>query len=154
MVVIDDPKGFRQYGGDVAAPVFKEIADKIYAQDLEMHRRLPSRNHNDEVFPVVKAGHAEDLQYLCDEMQVAHRARPGEEWAAASLNGKTIFWKGRVTPVNQVPDVRGMTLRDALYLLENKGLEVSWEGQGRVIEQSQSPGSSLVEGSRILLKLQ
>jgi hypothetical protein len=49
MIVIDSPKGFRQYGSNVAAPVFKEIADKIYALDLELHdtfhaQAMPSGN--------------------------------------------------------------------------------------------------------------
>ena len=37
IVVIDDPKGFQIYGSDVAAPVFKEIADRIYALEIDMH---------------------------------------------------------------------------------------------------------------------
>ena len=52
-----------------------------------------------------------------------------------------------------VPDVTGMTFRDALYLLENSGLRVSYEGKGRVIKQSLNPGGRVAKGSTIYLRL-
>jgi cell division protein FtsI (penicillin-binding protein 3) len=47
----------------------------------------------------------------------------------------------------------GMTFRDAIYLLERAGLQVHYEGKGRVSEQSLSPGTRFSKGSRIYLKL-
>jgi cell division protein FtsI (penicillin-binding protein 3) len=52
-----------------------------------------------------------------------------------------------------VPSVTGMTLRDAIYLLENMGLKVVHSGRGRVITQSQPPGVKVSKGGRIILKL-
>ena len=49
--------------------------------------------------------------------------------------------------------MRGMTLRDAIYVLENLGLEVQVDGRGRVATQSMTPGGKIVEGSTIKLKL-
>ena len=52
-----------------------------------------------------------------------------------------------------MPDVRGMTLRDALYVLENLGLEVKVNGRGRVSTQSMTPGGKIVKGSTIKLQM-
>jgi len=73
----------------------------------------------------------------------------------ASIHNNSIKWE----PNNQhqqglVPDVRGMTLRDALYLLENTGIEVVVKGKkGRVTQQSQYPGTRALKGSTIKLEV-
>jgi cell division protein FtsI (penicillin-binding protein 3) len=54
---------------------------------------------------------------------------------------------------DHVPDVIGMTFRDAIYLLEKSGLRVSYEGKGRVAEQSLSPGTRISKGNKIYLRL-
>jgi cell division protein FtsI (penicillin-binding protein 3) len=77
------------------------------------------------------------------------------EWVRASIHNNSIKWQ----PNNDhqqglVPDVRGMTLRDALYLLENTGLKVEVKGKsGRVSQQSQYPGSRALKGSTIKLEV-
>ncbi|MCU0355164.1 MAG: penicillin-binding transpeptidase domain-containing protein [Cytophagales bacterium] len=153
IVVIDAPQGFQQYGADVAAPVFKDVADKIYALDVEMHKTLPKRRTDG--FPVVRAGNLDDLRYLCDEIGVSNHATANlQEWAVADAGSNSITWHNRHARPGQVPDVTGMTLRDALYILENRGLRVRYQGRGRVVRQSQTPGAMALRGSTISLALQ
>jgi cell division protein FtsI (penicillin-binding protein 3) len=131
--------------------VFKEIADKVYARDIEMHKSLaeePVEEH-DLVFPLVKAGHFDDLRYLCNQMGISNHGRESEEWVVANVSDNSIRWKNKPYKVDQVPDVSGMTLKDALYILENKGLKVNYRGRGRVVSQSQHPGSNILTGSSI-----
>ena len=71
----------------------------------------------------------------------------------AQANYNSIKWKKNEIRSDQVPDVRGMTLRDALYILENNGLKVKYQGVGRVVKQSMVPGQSLAIGNKILLTL-
>ncbi len=150
IVVIDDPQGFRQYGAEVAAPVFKEIADKVYARDIEMHKLLPKQPEEDKLaFPQVKAGHFDDLHYLCNQMGISNHGRETEEWVVANVSDNSIRWKDKPYKPEQVPDVTGMTLKDALYILENKGLRVDFSGHGRVASQSQAPGSAILKDSSI-----
>jgi cell division protein FtsI (penicillin-binding protein 3) len=52
-----------------------------------------------------------------------------------------------------VPDVMGMSFRDAIYLLEKSGLRVVHEGKGRVAEQSIPAGAKFLKGSRIYIRL-
>ena len=158
IVVIDNPKGYNQYGSDVAAPVFRTVADKIYSQDPQMHRILPAHPLSSEgVFPLIQAGYYQDLKQVCDAMGVASLEAEGEEWVRTDVDHNTIQWVSNRPAgqhvTNHVPDVRGMTLRDALYLLENRGLKVIYKGAGRVKEQSQIPGARVVRGNRIYLEL-
>ncbi len=156
IVVIDHPKGYQQYGSDVAAPVFKNIADKIYATDLDIHDPLPREFARDSTaLPLIQAGNYEDLQRICKTLQIENQAEETAEWVRAEPDQHSIRWEEDqgTASLQYVPDVRGMSLRDALFLLENRGLEVEYKGSGRIEEQSQEAGSEAVKGSRILLTL-
>ena len=156
VVVIDSPNGFLQYGSDVAAPVFKEIADKIYAKDPEMFKPLEKQESLAEmgVFPEIRAGYHEDLQFLCNKLKISNHANTGdEEWVSSrSVNNAVMFQTRRVVE-GLVPDVNGMTLKDAFYILENAGLRVRYEGKGRVMTQSIVPGARAMKGSTIFVRL-
>lgn len=150
IIVIDSPNGFNAYGGDVSAPVFKEIADKIYAQDLQLNEGResnPDVNKNmdliKEGFPFIQAGLAEELQMICNSFGVSNRYSGEERWVKSSVVNKSINWRSNKLDELKVPDVTGMTLKDALYILENKGLRVQYSGKGRVKSQSMSPGASI-----------
>jgi cell division protein FtsI (penicillin-binding protein 3) len=156
IVVIDDPKGFKIYGSDVAAPVFKEVADKVYARDLDLHSPVPEKAEPQEkgVFPVIRAGNSDDLRIVCNAMGISNHADPGDdEWVSAGVLDNSISWTQRKMPEGAVPDVSGMTLRDAIYILENKGLRVRYSGNGRVSEQSIPAGSKVEKGRLITLNL-
>ncbi|MFN8437890.1 MAG: penicillin-binding protein [Cytophagales bacterium] len=155
IVVIDSPKGFLQYGADVAAPVFKEIADKVYSQDYEMHKDLrkePILTKSGE-FPLLRAGNKEELQYLCNMFGISNHYEGEDEWVAANAVDNAVIWNSRKVIDNLVPNVTGMSLRDALYVLENVGLRVRHTGRGRVDSQSLSPGTRFYKGATVYLNL-
>jgi cell division protein FtsI (penicillin-binding protein 3) len=154
IVVIDNPKGYRQYGSDVAAPVFKEIADKIYASNLHMHPPMPDKFYVDEtIFPVIRSGYLEDLVMICNLLGISNHMNSGKEWVKTKTASNYVNWVSNDPQSGRIPDVVGMTLRDALYILENYDLEVSYNGAGRVIKQSEIPGKKAVKGSKIYLEL-
>jgi len=154
IVLIKNPRGWYQYGSNVAAPVFKEIADNIYARDISLHQAMDKRRVNEHgVFPVIKAGNQEELTMLCNEFGVANHSKSEDEWVRASKNGDAVDWRKNIAGQNIVPDVSGMTFRDAIFLLEKSGLKVFYVGKGRVAEQSLSPGTRISKGSRIFIKL-
>ena len=156
IVVIDNPKGYNLYGADVAAPVFKEVADKVYARDIEMHKELePADPEKAKVFPVLQAGNYETLHYLCNQFGISNYAGKGAEaWVRADVVNRSVKWRPAEPVSGLVPDVRGMMLRDALYLLENKGLRVNIQGQGRVRTQSVSPGARCNKGMQVVLEME
>ncbi|MEM6840788.1 MAG: penicillin-binding protein [Bacteroidota bacterium] len=155
IIVINHPKGYQQYGSDVAAPVFKEIADKIYATDLSLHQPLsPQFVREAGVFPVIQAGYGEDLQQICSDLQIEQYVDEDmNEWLRAQPVGTKVQWKAEAVKENQMPNVLGMTLRDALYLLERQGLNVEYKGNGRVTKQSLAPNASLKKGNTVWLEL-
>ena len=76
-----------------------------------------------------------------------------EEWVATRESGDTIRLVGVDLKEGLVPDVRGMSLRDAVYLLENAGLRVRYSGKGRVLRQSPQHGARVYEGSVVSLDM-
>jgi cell division protein FtsI (penicillin-binding protein 3) len=154
IVVIDNPKGYNQYGSDVAAPVFKEIADNIYSRDSDMHRMFnPTYTAEIGVFPVIQSGQLGDLQLICNTLGVSNHAGTTEEWVLAKRNYNSVKWMENEILPDRVPNVTGMTLRDALPLLENQGLRVVYRGNGRISRQSLAAGSEISSGSKIVLDL-
>src|SRR5690606_3905562 len=161
IIVIDSPNGVNAYGGDVSAPVFKEIADRIYSQDLELNQKKegfsPKKKSKDlpqQDFPSIQAGMVEELQLICKEFGVANQYDGEETWVKSSVVDQKIAWKAnKVDNLKVVPDVMGMTLRDALYILENKGLRVQYSGHGRVKSQSLSAGASIPQNGIIKVVL-
>ena len=154
IVVIDHPKGIPQYGSDVAAPVFKKIADKIYATDLDLHAPLsPHFARQTRVLPVIQAGLRSDLQLICSTLDIQQKVHDETEWSRAEHGGNEVIWKDNGGERGTLPNVEGMMLRDALYLLENQGLQVKYSGAGRVVKQSKEPGSKVMRGDQIQLDL-
>ena len=131
-------------------PVFKEIADNIYARDLNLHMAMEKKTvFEPGVFPVIRAGNQEELSMLTNELGVSTHTSTDEEWVKAAKNGNSIVWRKNAVISERVPDVTGMTFRDALYVLEKSGLRVVHNGKGRVEEQSLPAGTKFSKGSRI-----
>lgn len=157
IVVIDYPKGFAAYGGDVSAPVFKEIADRIYALDLELN---PSSQEGILIAentalksPYVKAGKADELQEIFHEFGLKANAVNGEDWVKTTSNEEGVNLVVNDIDQAMVPDVSGLSLRDALFILENKGLKVNYSGKGRVSSQSISAGTTITQNATINIVL-
>jgi cell division protein FtsI (penicillin-binding protein 3) len=154
IVLIKNPRGWQQYGSNVAAPVFKEIADNIYARDTRLHLAMDDEKYSKTgVFPVIRAGNQSELVMLCNALGVSNHPLTDSEWVRTVRNGNSVDLKQQAVGRGVVPDVSGMTFRDALYLLEQSGLKVSFEGKGRVEKQSLSPGRKINKGDRIYLQL-
>ncbi|WP_276496531.1 penicillin-binding protein [Pontibacter litorisediminis] len=156
IVIIDSPKGVNVYGSDVAAPVFKEVADKAYARDLAMHKPMQARVVPDkESLPVVQAGSFDDLKLIYNKIGISTRTGTADEdWVKVEPKRRSLEFKPNPVLQNKVPDVMGMTLRDALFILGNQHLKVEVEGVGkRVKKQSIAPGADINEEKTITIIL-
>jgi cell division protein FtsI (penicillin-binding protein 3) len=121
IVMISNPQKNRQYGGEVAAPVFKEIADKVYATFLKDYAST-----NDTAASIVVST-KQNIALQTKDISII----PGE-----------------------MPNVIGMSARDAVYMLEKQGLQVMLKGYGKVISQSLPQGSGYNKGQMVVLALQ
>ncbi len=154
IVLVKNPKGVFQYGNNVAGPVFKDIADNIYSRDINLHFAMEKKTITEPgVFPAIRAGKQDELTMLTNELGISTHSVTDEEWIKAAKNGNSVVWKKNAVVNDHVPDVNGMTFRDAIYVLEKSGLRVSYEGKGRVAAQSLSPGTKISKGVRIHLRL-
>jgi len=154
IVVIDSPEGFNRFGGDVSAPVFKQIADMIYAKNLNIHDAFETDLLASEgKFPVIRAGRFDELNELCNLLGISNHFDGQAEWVRSTVSNNAIIWKENHDGENLVPNVKGMSLRDAIFILENIGLKVSVTGSGRVEKQSVPAGRRLSQGARIRIEL-
>ena len=156
MIVVIKNKPFAKkfYGGSVAGPVFKEVADKLYALEAEeknIDRVVPVKIDSSDFY---YAGFSPDMKEVMSAMHISYQDSAGKaEWAGLKSAASRPVLKVRPIPRLAVPDVRGMGLKDALYLLEDAGLKVNVTGSGKVVAQSLQPGTGLVRKQNITIEL-
>ena len=159
IVVVDSPQCYAWHFGTAVATVVKDIADKIAAKDLAVQDFITAKENTipQDSFPLIRAGYRKDLWQLCDVLGIAyHHQEPASAWVRSTIDGDHIAWKDNETPEGgSVPRVLGMTLKDALFLLENSGLKVVVQGYkgGRVKTQSSPPDTRLANRGSIVLKM-
>ncbi len=155
IVVVNAPSRNVYYGNLVAGPIFKEIADKVYSTSVNFHNEFkPMLTEGKVNIPVSKNGDFQTLSTVFDKIGVHYSAQnKSAEWIYTRTGTDTVQVFEKEIIDNLVPNVRGMALQDAVYLLENMGLRVSAEGKGIVKFQSLSPGTGIQKGTEIKLRL-
>lgn len=148
IVVIVGPQGL-YYGASVAGPVFKEIADKVYASFIVPKDSVVKRPIE---LPFIKPGFGEEVALETTDLGIL-ADKPGTELVSAVPEEKKIRVSPLETQKGVVPDVTGMGAGDALFLLENAGLKVRMTGMGRVTKQSLDPGLPVAGGESVDLVL-
>jgi cell division protein FtsI (penicillin-binding protein 3) len=154
IVIVNAPSNNVYYGNLVAGPIFKEIADKVFATQIQLHKQLNIQKQNNTIPPVSKNGYAEDLNKVFKKLNVKTQLLDKDaEWIKTHVNENLITAKELKHTEVLVPNVMGMDAMDAIYLLENKGLQVKIFGRGEVKFQSKQPGSKITKGDAIMLEL-
>ena len=152
IVVIYKPKT-QIYGAKVSGTVFAAVANKVFASDLKYHDAINEAAQKSETLPIIKAGYKSDISKSLTEMGYMHEFSDGGDWAGESKSVKTIQLKDRVIHKNVIPNVKGMTAKDAVYLLESMGYIVEMSGYGKVVFQSVQEGESVEMGRLIQIVL-
>lgn len=154
MIMITDPHKQHVYGSDLAAPVFKEIADKVYATLLK-DRPEGGLNLADLAakggYPAVAAGYGGDLQRAFSALGLPADAEVEETAFVRMGADRQVRTVHRMKEV--MPDVRGLGARDAVYILEKQGLRVQLSGSGRVRRQSVEAGQPIRKNDKVWLEL-
>jgi cell division protein FtsI (penicillin-binding protein 3) len=149
IVVINDPKN-GYYAASVAGPVFKEIADRVYASDMEI-KRAPLSLVGNTTLPKYKQGNLKALKKVYDNLGLKPL------YASTNVNGidtsRGIALEENKYKTGTVPNVTGMGLSDALFALGNAGYKVKVIGSGTVDKQSVTGGSQIPKGSKITIEL-
>ncbi|HKL67398.1 MAG TPA: penicillin-binding protein, partial [Bacteroidales bacterium] len=149
IVVVNAPSNSVYYGNLVAGPVFREISDKVYAT----HFYKEPATGDKWSLPGIKNGYREDTEFLLAQYGIPYEQENRTAWVKPVASDDTVKMVKLELIQNLVPDVRGMGIKDALFLLENAGLKVKAEGRGKVYRQSVRPGLRIDPGSTIKIEL-
>jgi len=158
IVIMNSPSSDGYYGNITAGPIFREIADKVYASSIKIDPSVNTtalgNKHND---PMIKNGDFKDINTVLKSMGISFKMNNSSGWVNASVQDSTINIASagyqKMLKQGIMPDLHGMNAEDAVYLLENNHLRVTVKGMGAVVEQSLPAGTKFVKGQKILLQL-
>jgi cell division protein FtsI (penicillin-binding protein 3) len=152
IVVVNAPSNGVYYGNIVAGSVFREISDKVYSTSFFRDYKVASLE-KEGLAPEAGNGYRKDINEVLGNLDVRYRKTSKSDWVATRESGDTIRLAGVKLQNGLVPDVRGMSLRDAVYLLENNGFAVRYSGKGKVRSQTPSHGARIGEGEVVYLDM-
>lgn len=141
----------------MAGSVFGKIAERVYAKDLRFDIRS-AIDSTTNVIPPVKAGEMDEALLVLNDLKVPvqkqfSEQKKKEQWGHTQAAPSAVILQDQELASGTVPSVVGMGAKDAVYLLESKGLKVRLNGVGRVRNQSIASGSRIVKGQTIALTL-
>ena len=158
VVIRTKPHAVLHFGGLLAAPVFREIATKLYAMYVD--KKDPS------LYAITKdssayfyAGYTNDIKNVYSTLNVSYTDSVKQNnWSNIYAGNSTLsisqpVLRGNAIRQQVMPNVKGMGLKDALYLLENMGVKVIIKGKGKIITQSVAPGTAVAKGIKVMLEL-
>ncbi|TAE47016.1 MAG: PASTA domain-containing protein [Bacteroidetes bacterium] len=150
-IMVDEPAGGLTSGGTVAAPIFRNIADKVYLMDRQITK--PQDAEKPGVQPSPRVARTQNAKIVFNELGIPASGIPDGEWVTTRSNGHQVNFAEWATAEETIPNVTGMSARDAMALLEKMGFKVSVRGSGKVRSQSLSPGHKFRKGVPITLFL-
>lgn len=154
IVVIRNPRN-GYYGASVAGPVFKELADMVYANDLKLHGTFASKQVNTAGMrvPLTLNGSKEASAKVYQALGLtALNWNSISQGDSAKTQRGVPFIEAQIKE-GVVPNVKGMGLADAIFTMENAGFKTKVLGKGKVIAQSLAPGQRMKIGTNVVLEL-
>ncbi|MES2278044.1 MAG: penicillin-binding transpeptidase domain-containing protein [Bacteroidota bacterium] len=154
IVVISNPRVGSHLAAWVAGPVFRKIADRVYASDLTMnHPAAQLHLVGNTQPPKFKDGDYKALKEVYTKLGVKPLYASNNPAGGADTSAGIVFEDAKYKK-GTVPGVTGMGLSDAMYVLGNAGYKVSAKGSGVVLNQSAAVGSVMPKGSTITIVLE
>lgn len=164
VVVVNNPKGARYSGSQIAAPIFKNISDRIYSTHIKVQPALQTASLPQ--VPGILKGDLNKTKWALNEIGISSQllldSSKNNKNADPVLTGKYIeatkeAHSVKLKPVtvnnNTIPDLRGMGLRDALKILSDMGLKASYSGYGRITDQAPAPNAKRAASNEVVLIL-
>lgn len=155
VVIKNKPRALLHHGADVAGPVFKEIADRLYSTYIRQLNTNTAQQVKRDSSVFSYAGNKRDITYVNARLKMAYADSTDrtDEWV--SMNGKNAFTAITRKPIdkNAMPQLKGMGLKDVVLLCENMGLKVQVRGKGKVVAQSIQAGQPVAKGQLVNIEL-
>ena len=142
------------YGATVSGTVFSAIANKVYSNSLNYHKAINEEKKKVKDAPVIKDGNITDLLVVLKRLHLPYQMDAYSEWSRVRTSGSNISIVPRKISSTTVPNLAGLTAKDAVALIEDLGMHVYVRGSGKVVKQTIPAGSPLVPGGLIELILE
>ncbi|MFZ4454734.1 MAG: penicillin-binding protein [Bacteroidales bacterium] len=154
IVVIRYPRIGHAGGGTMAGPVFKRIAEQVYARSLRVPAKEVPKDSVNSPLPSAKIAFNSDLKTIMSKLALkVDSVETPNGLSKVVVNPSGLSFKQVTVTRNVIPNVLGMGVREAVYLLENIGLRVVIMGSGEVVSQSPYAGQSYTKGQTIKIVL-
>lgn len=142
------------YGAGVSGPVVRDIIYSLYTMESEWRNPIEPKSVPHRPTQV-KGGNTEQMREVASELDMAFTTDVRRGWSLAEVDDSTqrAEFSEVATDQNKMPRVVGMGLKDAIYLLESRGLRVGVTGHGRVTSQSVAAGAAIRRGDYVQLVL-
>jgi cell division protein FtsI (penicillin-binding protein 3) len=141
------------YGATVAGTVFAAIANKVYATKLEYHRAINEQKKKKIAAPISMNGYKYDLLRIFKLMGIKYSLKEYAEWLNTEQSETFIKLSKKSITKNAVPNLIGLSAKDAVYLIESTGMVAHVKGFGKVIKQSIPSGTPIFKGGIIELSM-
>lgn len=138
------PDNSLYFGIDLAGPVAADMLEYIYANDHSLHAPIetPTQRYSPVSIKAGQTGYVKRVSNILGEQTTDNS--DGSKWSSTTIDGDgNVAINGITIADGTVPNVVGMGLTDALYLLECSGLRVTHSGTGRVRTQSIPAGRTI-----------
>lgn len=142
------------YGAGTSGPVVRDIIYSLYTMESEWRNPIEPKSVPHRPTQV-KGGNTEQMREVASELDMAFTTDVRRGWSLAEVDDSTqrAEFSEVATDQNKMPRVVGMGLKDAIYLLESRGLRVGFTGHGRVTSQSVAAGTAVRRGDYVQLVL-
>lgn len=150
IVVIDEPAG-AYHGGDVAAPVFREIAEQILP-DLNVAPDMEIKLNNPIASLGRDAGAAEKVRAEIERLNEERAATLPQVAQASALGADEVIYAAATARGVLMPNLRGLSVRDAARICAQIGLEMEARGEGRALRQSPAAGAEVEAGQTVRIE--
>ena len=153
VVIKNKPHAAVFYGGSVAGPVFKEIADRLYSTYVKGGKNELNKKLLDSSL-MSYAGSKKDMARVMGKLKLGFRdSASNAAYVAVKGEARDLVVTAKSTPLNLMPELNGMGLKDAVYVCENMGLKLNIRGKGKVMAQSITAGLPVVKGQLVEVEL-
>jgi cell division protein FtsI (penicillin-binding protein 3) len=155
VIVVNKANSPMHLGAEVAGPVFKEISDRLYTMYVKNSQSTNDVRYNNDGEVVSYSGYKEDAKYVLNKVNVKYQDNAGlaSDWVSANSNLKALQFNTLNTQKQSMPQLKGMNLKDAVFLCEEIGLKVVAKGKGKVKDQSILEGTKISFGQVINIGL-
>ncbi|MCE2712724.1 MAG: transpeptidase family protein [Cryomorphaceae bacterium] len=142
------------YGATVSGTVFTAIANKVYASALTYHKAVNEGKKLTSNIPEIMGANRYDLLKAFKFLKIDHQLLTDAEWLRGIKGNKKLQIRAKTIYPTAVPNLVGMNVKDAVYLIESRGMNAQVHGYGKVVKQSIAAGSVLYRGGVIELILE